>query len=73
MIEEEKRHITKECCKELLVQWIHYMGTGATVGKLQEALERVEPKDVVENLIGGKQERAEYFCFLNDYVRKHIV
>ena len=57
MIEEEKRHITKECCVEFLVQWIHNKGTEATVGKLKEALERIKLKDVGENLISGKQER----------------
>lgn len=57
MIEEEKRHITKECCVEFLVQWIHNKGTEATVGKLKEALERIKLKDVAENLISGKQER----------------
>ena len=59
MGEEEKRHITKDCCIERLVQWIH--------------LECVERKNVAENLISGKQERADYFCFLSDYVRKHII
>ncbi|CAH3133679.1 unnamed protein product [Porites lobata] len=53
MIEEEKRHITKECCVEFLVQWIHNKGTEATVGKLKEALERIKLKDVAENLISG--------------------
>ena len=57
MIEEEKRNITKECCIEFLVQWIHYKGTESTVGKLKEALERMKLKDVAENLISGKQER----------------
>ncbi|XP_073233650.1 uncharacterized protein [Porites lutea] len=53
IIEEEKRHITKECCVEFLVQWIHNKGTDATVGKLKEALERIKLKDVAENLISG--------------------
>ena len=66
MIEEEKRHITKECCVEFLVQWIHNKGTEATVGKLKEALERIKLKDVAENLISGKREIPK-FLFLNEY------
>ena len=57
MIKEEKRHITKECCIEFLVQWIDYMGTEATVVKLKEALERIKLKYMAENLISSKQER----------------
>ena len=64
MIEEEKRHITKECCTELLLQWINCMGREATIGKLQDALERVKSKNVVENLISGKQRE------INKYVRR---
>ena len=60
---EEKRRITKECCIELLVEWIQKMGREATAGKLQEALERMKNKNLVENLISGKQrEINKYVC-----------
>ena len=61
MIEEEKRHITKECCIELLLQWINCMGREATVGKLQEALEGMKSKNVAENLISGKHREMNIF------------
>ena len=38
-------------------------GTEATVGKLKEALEKVELKNVADNLISGKQEM--FFFFLS--------
>ena len=60
---EEKRRITKECCIELLVEWMQKMGREATVGKLQDALERMRNKNVVENLISGKpREINKYVC-----------
>ena len=55
-IENEKLHCNKECCMELLARWRRQNGTEATVGKLKEALEKIELKNVGENLISGKQE-----------------
>ena len=46
---------TKECCIELLVQWMRQNGSEATVGKLKQSLEKVELKNVADNLISGKQ------------------
>ena len=57
MIEKEKLYCTKECCIELLVRWMRQNGTEATVGKLKEALEKIELKNVGENLISGKHAR----------------
>ena len=51
----------KECCIELLVLWMRLNGTEATVGKLKEALEKVELKNVADNLISGKQEMNIFF------------
>ena len=42
-------------------------GTEATVGKLKEALERIELKNVADNLISGKQEMNIFFL---EYVGK---
>ena len=56
MIEKEKLYCNKECCIELLVRWKRQNGTEATVGKLKKALEKVELKNVADNLISGKQE-----------------
>ena len=36
-------------------------GTEATVGKLKEALEKVELKNVADNLISGNQEMNIFF------------
>ena len=60
MIENEKLLKTKECCIELLVQWMRQNGSEATVGKLKESLEKVELKNVADNLISGKQNM--FFC-----------
>ena len=60
---EEKRHITKECCIELLVQWIQKMGSKATAGKLQNALARMKKKNVVENLISGEHREMNIFVY----------
>ena len=57
MIEKEKLYCTKERCIELLVRWMRQNGTEATVGKLKEALEKIELKNVGENLISGKHAR----------------
>ena len=57
MIENEKLHCNKECCIELLVRWMRQNGTETTVGKLKEALEKIEFKNVGENLISGKHAR----------------
>ena len=56
-MENEKLHCNKECCIELLVRWRRQNGTEATVGKLKEALEKIELKNVSENLISGKLAR----------------
>ena len=57
MMEKEKLYCNKECCIELLVRWRCQNGTEATVGKLKEALEKIELKNVGENLISGKHAR----------------
>ena len=54
MIENEKLYCNKECSIELLVRWRRLNGSEATVGKLKEALEKVELKNVADNLISGK-------------------
>jgi len=67
MIERENLYCNKECCIELLVQWMRQNGTEAIVGKLKEALEKVELKNVADNLISGKQEMNIFFI---EYVGK---
>ena len=54
IIEKQKLYRNKECCSELLVRWMRQNGTEATVGKLKQALEKVELKNVADNLISGK-------------------
>ena len=54
IIEKQKLYSYKECCVELLVRWMRQNGTEATVGKLKQALEKVELKNVADNLISGK-------------------
>ena len=66
IIENEKLFKIKECCIEILVRWMHQNGTEATVGKLKESLEKVELKNVADNLISGKQE----MFFTLEYVVK---
>ena len=39
------------------------MGREATVGKLQDALERMKSENVAENLISGKQRGMNIFVF----------
>ena len=66
MIEKEKFYCNKECCIEVLVRWRRQNGTEATVGKLKKALEKVELKNVADNVISGKQEKF----FILEYVVK---
>ena len=77
MIEKEKLYCNKECCIELLVRWRRQNGTEATVGKLKEVLEKIELKNVGENLISGKHARRmnvfRFFYCLNEYVGKNTI
>ena len=59
MIENENFYFTKDCCIELLVRWMRQNAAEATVGKLKEALEKVELKNVANNLISGRQHTQE--------------
>lgn len=47
----------RNVCIELLVRWMRQNETEATVGILTEALEKIELKNVADNLISDKQER----------------
>ena len=60
-IEKEKGSSTKECCIDLLVRWIGREGSEATAGRLADALEKIERKNLADNLIRGKQERNGSF------------
>ena len=60
IIEKEKLWCPKECCIELLVRWMRQHGTEATVGKLTEALEKLELRNVANNLISGKEENSGF-------------
>ena len=60
-IEKEKGSSTKECCIDLLVRWIGREGSKATAGRLADALEKIERKNLADNLIRGKQERNGSF------------
>ena len=57
MIENGKLYCNKECCIELLVRWKRQNETEATVGRLNKALEKIELKNVADNLISDKRER----------------
>ena len=58
MIEKGKLYCDKECCIEVLGRWMRQNGTEATVGiRLNEALEKIELKNVGDSLISDKQER----------------
>ena len=64
-IEKEKGSSTKECCIDLLVRWIGREGSEATAGRLADALEKIERKNLADNLIRGKQGRnGSFFLFL---------
>ncbi|KAM7448799.1 hypothetical protein ABFA07_003288 [Porites harrisoni] len=52
-IEKEKGSSTKECCIDLLVRWIGREGSEATAGRLADALEKIERKNLADNLIRG--------------------
>ena len=62
-IEREKGTFTKECCIQLLVQWICREGMDATVGKLADALKKIGLKNLADNLIIGKQGKTSFFFF----------
>ncbi|XP_068725408.1 uncharacterized protein PF3D7_1120000-like [Montipora capricornis] len=48
-IEQEKGNNSKECCIEVLVRWLRRDGKeGATVGKLVEALTKIELKNLAD-------------------------
>lgn len=49
--------VIRNVCIELLVRWMRQNETEATVGILTEALEKIELKNVADNLISDKQER----------------
>ena len=57
MIEKEKLHCNKECCIDLLVRWMHQNETEASVGRLNEALKKIELKNVTDNLISDYKAR----------------
>lgn len=59
-IEKERGSSTKECCIDLLIRWIGREGSEATAGRLADALEKIERKNLADNLIRGKQERNGY-------------
>lgn len=68
VIEKEKGSSTKECCIDLLVRWIGREGSEATAGRLAEKIER---KNLADNLIRGKQERnGSFHCSLREWDRK---
>ena len=46
-IQQEKGN-SKECCKELLVPWLHQKGKGVTAGKLAEGLMKIGHKDLAD-------------------------
>ena len=48
----EKNNCPKECCITVLVKWIHRGGQDATVGKLVDALTKIELKSVADVLLG---------------------
>ena len=50
----------KECCIELLARWMRQNGTEATVGKLTEALEKLDIRNAANNLISGKKENSGF-------------
>ncbi|PFX24325.1 Tumor necrosis factor receptor superfamily member 10A [Stylophora pistillata] len=49
-IQAEKISCPKECCIAVLVKWIHRKGREATVGKLADALIKIELKSVADKL-----------------------
>ena len=68
-IEKEKGSSTKECCIDLLVRWISREGSEATAGRLADAFEKIERKNLADNLIRGKQERnGSFHCSLREWV-----
>ena len=48
----EKNNCPKECCIAVIVKWIHRRGQDATVGKLADALTKIELKNVADILLG---------------------
>ena len=49
--EKDKGSFTKECCIAILVRWMGREGRDATVGKLAEALIKIELKNLAETLM----------------------
>jgi len=55
-IEKEKGNftgLTKECCIQLLVQWLRQKGKDATAGKLADALITIGLKNLADKLINA--------------------
>lgn len=64
-IKEDKSNSTRECCIELLWQWLGREGRDATAGKLAEALKRIELKKLADNLIRGeKKSKTDKYCLI---------
>jgi len=60
-IEKERGTSARECCIQLLVQWICREGIDATVGKLADALKKTGLKNLADNLIIGPS-RDRCYC-----------
>lgn len=56
-IQTEKNSVPRECCIAVLVRWIRKEGQRATVGKLAEALVKIELKNVADVLMGPLDDR----------------
>lgn len=52
-----KNSVPRECCTAVLVRWIRREGQRATVGKLAEALVKIELKNVADILMGPLDDR----------------
>ncbi len=50
-IEKERGSCIKECCIAVLVRWIGREGRDATIGKLADALIKIELKNLAGNLM----------------------
>ena len=73
IIENENVLKIKECCIVILVRWMQQNGKEATVGKLKESLEKVELKNVADNLISGKQGMFPFSSIMLCKLDSHIV
>ena len=56
----KKLWCTKECYIELLARRMRQNGTETTVGKLTEALEKLDIRNAANNLISGKEENSGF-------------